>query len=311
VGANVPTSAVSINDSGQVTGGHLNGTFPPGYDPTGYIYSGGTWTELVDPSADASGSTFPVSINDRGQVIGFFWKGSTEAVTPTEGFLYSNGTWTTLIDPLSSQTQPSSINDAGQFVGVYYNGSPTAVGFIATPTDVDNAREPPKLAITGHSLRVSADGSVALPISVSAKDADDTVSIKISGLPSYDTITAGDGHVVAKKGDSYTFTEADGLSGLTLHSSNAGEDHYHHDQATLTVTAKNTTADEAATSPAQTIKVKEADTGQDHGIHIAALFDQYAAAGFHNEHDSAGQMTSSPDEQGHQENLQFLSKPHH
>ncbi len=44
---------------------------------------------------------------------------------------------------------------------------------------------------------------------------------------------------------------------------------------------------------------------------LAALINQYAAAGFHNEHDGAGQMTPSPDKQGHQENLALLTSPHH
>ena len=83
-------------------------------------------------------------------------------------------------------------------------------------------------------------------------DADDTVSVKISGVPSFDTITAGDGHAVAKKGNSYTFTAADVQSGLTLHSSYDGD--RHHDEASLTVTASNTTAGEAATA-AQTLKI--------------------------------------------------------
>ena len=44
---------------------------------------------------------------------------------------------------------------------------------------------------------------------------------------------------------------------------------------------------------------------------LAALITQYAAAGFKNEHIGAGQMTSFSDKQGHQENLAFLSNPHH
>ena len=42
---------------------------------------------------------------------------------------------------------------------------------------------------------------------------------------------------------------------------------------------------------------------------LAALINQYAAAGFNNEHDSAGQMTSSPDKQGHPENSGILIQP--
>ena len=152
-------------------------------------------------------------------------------------------------------------------------------------------------------------GTIPLPISVSPNDADDTVTVKISGVPSFDKITAGDGHVVAKKGDSYTFTEADVLSGLTLHSSSHGGDR-HHDEASLTVTASNTTAGEAATSAAQTLKIKDS-AREAHDHHHVALFDQYVAAGFHNDHDGAGQMTSFPDGQGHQEHPTFLSNPHH
>ena len=68
-----------------------------------------------------------------------------------------------------------------------------------------------------------------LPINVKANDTDDIVSIKISGVPSYDTITAGDAHIVAKMGNSYTFTLADVQSGLTLHSSFDRKDHLDHD----------------------------------------------------------------------------------
>ena len=85
--------------------------------------------------------------------------------------------------------------------------------------DTDNEREPPKLTITDHSLSLTEGGTIPLPISVSPNDADDTVTVKISGVPSFDTITAGDGHAVAKKGNSYAFTAADVQSGLTLTSS--------------------------------------------------------------------------------------------
>jgi hypothetical protein len=255
-------------------------------------------TTLSDPAAGANESTIPMSINDKGQVVG-------ESV---DGFLYSHGTWTNLSDPAAEGfTAPTSINERGQIIGEYNNGT-SVLGFIATPTDVDNEREPPKLTITDHSLSLSAGGTIPLPISVFPNDADDTVTVKISGVPSYDKITAGDGHVVAKKGDSYTFTEADVASGLTLHSSHGGD--RHHDVASLTVTASNTTAGEAATSAAQTLKIKDS-AREAHDHHHAALFDQYVAAGFHNDHDGAGQMSSSPDKQGHQENLAFLSSPHH
>ena len=200
------------------------------------------------------------------------------------------------------------------------------MGFIATPTDVDNSREPPKLAITHHSLTVAASRSVSLPISVSANDTDDTVSVKISGLPSFETITAGDGHAVAKMGNSYTFTLADVQSGLTLHSSFDRKDHPDHDgrehdrdegehsehrseaeHNKLTVTAVNTTHGEYAATTPQTITITTTPPMD----RLAGLFDQFSAAGFHNDHVGAGQMTSFTDGQGHQEQPAFLSNPHH
>ena len=85
--------------------------------------------------------------------------------------------------------------------------------------DADKEREPPTLTIANHWLAVTASGTISLPISVQPNDTDDTVSVKISGVPNYETITAGDGHIVSKKDGSYTFTAADILSGLTLNSS--------------------------------------------------------------------------------------------
>ena len=301
------TVPASINDRGQVTGFYFNGTTDVGFlysngiwttlsDPSptaggytvpasindrgqvtgtlteeGFLYSNGTWTTLSDPSAGAKGFTRPASINDKGQVTGYYFNGTTYV-----GFVYSNGIWTNLSDPSAApgkSTVALSINDKGQVTGYYYDGT-TYQGFIATPSDVDHKREPPTLTITDHSLSLSAGGTIPLPISVSPYDADDTVTVKISGVPSFDTITAGDGHAVAKKGNSYTFTAADVQSGLTLHSSFDRQDHPDHDhhehdrdegehserrlaaeQSKLTVTAFNTTHGEYAAAPPQTITV--------------------------------------------------------
>jgi len=138
--------------------------------------------------------------------------------------------------------------------------------------DTDTEREPPLLTIANHWLAVNASGTISLPISVQSNDPDDTVSVKISGVPNYETITAGDGHAVSKKDGSYIFTAADVLSGLTLHSSfqikpdhDDGREHDHthdHDdngffsvEAKLTVTALNSTHGEATAAFPQTITV--------------------------------------------------------
>jgi hypothetical protein len=151
----------------------------------------------------------------------------------------------------------------------------------------------PTITITNHSIPVTAGGSVALPpISISTADSDDTLSVKISGLPSYETIKAGDGSLGSSKGGNVTFTVADVASGLTLFSTYKGKS---QPQATLTITASNTTAGESPTSAAQTITVTDPPSSSSLDMsdlisppssapvgHAAALFDQFAAAGFNN-----------------------------
>jgi hypothetical protein len=66
----------------------------------------------------------------------------------------------------------------------------------------------------------------------------------------------------------------------------------------------------ASTCDLTTLKIKDG-AREVHDNHHAALFDQYVAAGFHNDQDGGGQMTSSPDKQGHQENLALLTGSHH
>jgi hypothetical protein len=96
---------------------------------------------------------------------------------------------------------------------------------------------------------VNAGASAALPVSVAGFDADDTVTVTIGGLTSYETIT----DTLDKKtfsGSSVTLTAAEVNSGLSLQSSYGGTD---HPVNTLTITASNTTAGESATSAPQTI----------------------------------------------------------
>jgi hypothetical protein len=85
---------------------------------------------------------------------------------------------------------------------------------------------------------------------VSAPSSDD-VTVNISGLPRYETITAGDGNTFTG-GSSVSLTAADVSSGLTLNNSYHGRG---RPTATLTVTATDKTT--GLTSPAQTITVKD------------------------------------------------------
>jgi len=57
--------------------------------------------------------------------------------------------------------------------------------------------EVPSLTTSGN-VTVSAGGSKPLGITVVPNDSDDTVSVKISNVPSFETITAPSGDVVTR-----------------------------------------------------------------------------------------------------------------
>src|SRR6266436_7184800 len=119
--------------------------------------------------------------------------------------------------------------------------------------EVKPLAEAPTLAISNTALTVSAGGSVPLGVQVTPVDADDVVSVTISGLTSYETITDNLDQSIFS-GSSVTLSAAEVNSGLTLHSSYAGSDHPVNN---LTLTASNTTPGEAASSSAQAIVVTD------------------------------------------------------
>ncbi|MEO8318346.1 MAG: hypothetical protein ABI561_08495, partial [Bradyrhizobium sp.] len=156
--------------------------------------------------------------------------------------------------------------------------------------------EAPLLTLGSNALTVNAGGSVALPINVASFDADDTVSVTISGLVSYETVTDNLDQTTFS-GNAVTLSAAEINSGLALHSSYGGAD---HPVNTLTITASNTTAGEVATSAQQSIVVTDppvatakttnappavSDTTSGSGLasmdRLTVLMDQYMAAGFH------------------------------
>jgi hypothetical protein len=183
--------------------------------------------------------------------------------------------------------------------------------------DQDGVPESPALTISSNSLTVQAGGSVSLGITATPVDSDDQLSLSISGLPSYESITAPAGNTVTsslQSNGTYTWTITEGasttgqpLTGLTLSSSYTGTD---HPVATFTVTASNTTSGETAASASQTMTVTDppADSSgggavslpgptaigwpQGHIDRLTALMDQFAAAGFRG--DCFGPSPSTP-----------------
>jgi hypothetical protein len=143
-------------------------------------------------------------------------------------------------------------------------GNPAPQASHALTVDEEKVAEPPALAIASTSLTVLAGGSVSLGITATPVDPDDRVSVKITGLPSYERITAPSGDNVSRQLQSngtYTWTITESastagkpLTGLTLSSSYTGTG---HPVASLTVTASNTTSGETATSASRTLSVTD------------------------------------------------------
>jgi hypothetical protein len=116
--------------------------------------------------------------------------------------------------------------------------------------------EAPHLAVSG-SLSVHPGGSIPMGITATPVDNDDTVSITIKGVPSYETITAGPGEIVTHKGSTYTITSTipgASITDLMLTSTYKGKGTV---TSTLTVTASNTTSGETATSHSMTVNVTD------------------------------------------------------
>ncbi|OKO75200.1 hypothetical protein AC628_20560, partial [Bradyrhizobium sp. NAS96.2] len=190
------------------------------------------------------------------------------------------------------------------------------------------APEPPTL-MAPSSRTVPAGGSTPMGITASPTDSDDTVSVTISGVPLFESITAPSGDTVTSqlvhgggKGDTLTFTITAGtagqaISGLVLNSTFPGKG---HPVNTFTVTASNGTSGETGTSAAKSITVTDPPvttsagepnaSAPGHLDSLAALMNQFMAAGFHNDHYGAGAIASSFDPKGGQEDPAFLATPH-
>jgi hypothetical protein len=95
-------------------------------------------------------------------------------------------------------------------------------------------------------------GIVVLPM-----DSDDIVSITISGVPSFEKVTAGKGETVTHKGSTYTVTTRNpgtSINDLTLTSSFKGKG---APVNRLSITTSNTTPEENATSSTITMTVTD------------------------------------------------------
>lgn len=173
----------------------------------------------------------------------------------------------------------ASIKDAGglaanlsgvekTFTGLQIN--PTSSTAPTNPTSPTSSVAKPDLTIEDNSLSVAGRGGhVDLGTKVTTADANDVVTVNITGLPKYETITDNlDGQTFSGKNITLTAAQVD--SGLTLTSNYMGGA---HPVATLTLmaSAKDPTTGADSTSSPQTITVTDprpaTDPTQHHGGH--------------------------------------------
>ncbi|TYL96787.1 hypothetical protein FXB40_10780 [Bradyrhizobium rifense] len=268
---------------------------------------------------------------ENGRIVTVNILNSANAIVNSYTKAVSSNAWSVAV----TSAQAAALADGNYTVSASVSdaaGNPAPTATRALTMDQDKVPEVPGLTISSTSLTVQAGGSIALGITATPVDSDDKLSLTISGLPSYESITAPAGNTVTsslQSNGTYTWTITEGaattgtpLTGLTLSSSYTGTD---HPVAIFAVTASNTTTGETATSASQTMTVTDppADPSgggavslpagtaigwpQGHIDRLAALMDQFSAAGFRG--GPSGPISSAFYPQAGPEN-QFLAAPH-
>ncbi|MGX9148085.1 family 16 glycosylhydrolase [Mesorhizobium sp. 128a] len=197
---------------------------------------------------------------------------------------------------------------------------PTIPTTPTTPTTPSSIA--PVLTIADPTLNVNGGGgTVDLGVKVTTTDPNDVVTVNITGLPRYETITDKlDGKTF--RGDNITLTAAQVDSGLTLQSNYRGSA---HPVATLklTATAKDPATGAVATASPQTMAITDprpAATTADHrhatgpataspASHSFALLNQYLAG--HSGRADHGQIVASLSNGANWIQDGYLIRPHH
>jgi len=154
----------------------------------------------------------------------------------------------------------ASIKDSSGVAANLSGAVKTFTGLQIDPASSTPPTTPPSIApvltIADNSLWVAGrGGTVGLGVNVTTTDSNDAVTVNITGLPKYETITDKlDGQTF--RGNNITLTAAQVDSGLTLQSNYKGNA---HPVATLTLTAsaKDPTTGAVSTASPQTIAVTD------------------------------------------------------
>ena len=186
-----------------------------------------------------------VDVADAGSTVKVL-DGTTQIGSATVG---ANGAWSAKVTLPHQGANVITATDTN----VHGWGTSSAVAYDYEPPALPTAQVAPTLTVANQSLRVSPGGHVSLGLGVSVPNVTDNMTVNISGLPNYETITDNLDHKTFS-GSSVTLTPAEVNSGLSLNSSYRGQG---QPTATLTVTATDHTDTPAMTSAAKTIMVTD------------------------------------------------------
>jgi len=120
---------IGINDSGQIVGAYNLNPPESGHifeGAHGFLDTGGTFTNVDDPTAGVTNTTAE-KINNSGNIVGVYRTGG-----PGIGFLDVGGVFTDVNFPGGVGTHANGINNAGEIVGQYKgpSGNPPHHGFL-------------------------------------------------------------------------------------------------------------------------------------------------------------------------------------
>ena len=122
----VLTSAIGLNDHGDVVGVYIDGV---DFNEHGFVLSKGVYTTLDAPGA--VGVTVAQGINNAGEVVGY----ATDKDGNDFGFTLSKkGVYETIDVPGAVWTDVYSINADGDIVGAYGDASGVEHGYVGMPT---------------------------------------------------------------------------------------------------------------------------------------------------------------------------------
>ena len=106
-----------MNDGGDVVG-----TYNDGLVQHGFVYSGGTYTDVDFPGAT---STFATGVDTAGDIVGFY-----SDATTTRGFALRAGVFSQIVYPLQPNTYVWGINDSDEISGYFYDANNVSHGFV-------------------------------------------------------------------------------------------------------------------------------------------------------------------------------------